>query len=186
MSILTSALPSFVCIDGEKFEINTDFKVYLSLESIIFDNSVSVYRRTAKILALCYKKLPSSLDGALEALMEFYAGGSDMQKKYDDGRKDNGRVLSFEEDAPYILSSFLTEYGINLLTAHLHWWEFLALLKGLRPSCRLCEVIKYRTVDLSKIKNREQRKFYARQKRLYALKRFEGDDEIAENLLKIF
>ena len=64
MSILTSALPSFVCVDGEKFEINTDFKVYLSLESIIFDNSISVYRRTAKILALCYKKLPSSGRGA--------------------------------------------------------------------------------------------------------------------------
>ena len=186
MSILTSKAPSFVCIDGEKFEINTDFKVYLSLESIIFDNSISVYRRTAKILALCYKKLPSSLDGALEALMEFYAGGADMQKDAGNGKKDNGRVLSFEEDAPYILSSFLSEYGINLLTAHLHWWEFLALLKGLRPSCRLCEVIKYRTVDLSKIKNKEQRKFYARQKRLYTLKRFEGDDEIAENLLKIF
>ena len=70
MSILTSKAPSFVCIDGEKFEINTDFKVYLSLESIIFDNSISVYRRTAKILALCYKKLPSSLDGALEKCLQ--------------------------------------------------------------------------------------------------------------------
>lgn len=185
MSILTSAPPSFVCVDGEKFEINTDFKIYLSLESIIFDNSISVYRRMAKILALCYKKLPSSLDGALEALMEFYAGGKDTANG-NSVKKDGGRVLSFEEDASYILSSFLTEYGLNLLTAHLHWWEFLALLKGLRPSCRLCEVIKYRTVDLSKIKNKEQRNFYARQKRLYALKRFEEDDEIAENLLKIF
>lgn len=186
MSILTSAPPSFVCVDGEKFEINTDFKVYLSLEGIIFDDTVSVYRRMAKILALCYKKLPSSLDGALEALMEFYAGGKGASDKK--VQKGTGkRILSFEEDAPYILSSFLTDYGINLLDTHMHWWEFLALLKGLRPSCRLCEVIKYRTADLSKIKNSEQRKFYARQKRIYALK---GDNpcegEIAENLLKIF
>ena len=37
----------------------------------------------------------------------------------------------FEDDAPYIYSSFMETYGIDLLTAKLHWWQFLALFRGL-------------------------------------------------------
>lgn len=188
MSILTSAPPSSVFINGEEYEINTDFRVYLSLENVIFGDSMPIQKRIAKILSLCYKRLPSTLDGALEAIMVFYAGGAD-EGGNSTGKDDGKRVLSFEEDAGFILSSFLTEYGINLMKENLHWWEFLALLKGLGQSCRLCEVIKYRTADLSKIKNKEQRNFYMRQKRLYALKSTlseDDDSEIAENLLKVF
>lgn len=190
MSILTKTPPATVCIDGEEYEINTDFRIYLSLENIIFDEKMPIQKRIAKILSCCYKRLPSSLDGALEALLIFYAGDvckDNGGKGFKNGRGE--RILSFEEDADYILSSFLTEYGINLLKEDMHWWEFLALLRGLGQSCRLCEVIKYRTADISKIKNKEQRSFYLRQKKLYALKNtsFEDDDGIfAENLLKIF
>ena len=33
-------------------------------------------------------------------------------------------------DSPYIYADFMREYGINLSTAELHWFEFRALFDG--------------------------------------------------------
>ena len=48
---------------------------------------------------------------------------------------DNGEiVLDFAIDADYIYAAFMEQYGIDLLTARLHWYSFNALLHGLHDT----------------------------------------------------
>lgn len=177
MSILSSPLPDYVTIDGKNYAVNTDFKVWISLEGIIFNSDISMPKRIAKVLSLCYIDLPPSLDKALDKIIEFY---NYMEKRNNSRDKYNikgNRNFSFEEDAPYIYSAFLKEYNIDLLKTDMHWWIFLSLFKSLGQDNRLFEIIKYRTIDISKIKNKEERAFYIRQRQRYRLSDTRSDRE---------
>lgn len=51
----------------------------------------------------------------------------------------------------------MIQYNINLFEDDLHWWKFLALFNAL-DKCELTERIHYRSVDLSTIKDKDERK----------------------------
>ena len=51
----------------------------------------------------------------------------------------------------------------------LHWWKFKALFQGLKEDNKIVQIMGYRGMDLSKIKDKEERKHYKRLKKLYAL-----------------
>ena len=51
----------------------------------------------------------------------------------------------------------MIQYNINLFEYDLHWWKFLALFNAL-DKCELTERIHYRSVDLSTIKDKDERK----------------------------
>ncbi len=182
MSILTNPLPDYVVIDSKKYNIHTDFKVWLSLEGIIFNSELSMIKRISKILSLCYIDLPPSLDKALDAVIRFYANMQKGEKISVKAGAKGKRSFSFEYDAPYIYSAFLKEYKIDLLKQDMHWWVFLSLFKSLGNDNRLCEIIKYRTMDISKIKNKEERAFYIRQKQIYRLPETRNNIEMDRDL----
>ena len=48
--------------------------------------------------------------------------------------KEKPIVLDFAIDADYIYAAFMEQYGIDLLTARLHWYSFNALLHGLHDT----------------------------------------------------
>lgn len=64
----------------------------------------------------------------------------------------------------------MDQYGINLQTIpYLHWWEFKALFTGLKEDNLIVKIMGYRAMDLSKIKDKDEKKYYKKLKRLYAL-----------------
>ena len=92
-------------------------------------------------------------------------------------------------DADYIYSAFMSQYNIDLQDIeYLHWWKFRALFDSLNENNRLSKIIQYRSMDLSKIKDKEQKKFYKNMKKLYKIDTI-SEEEKAElekwnNLLK--
>ena len=68
-------------------------------------------------------------------------------------------LFSYEIDYPYILSGFLRDYGIDLETVeYLHWWKFRMLFDGLSDDTEIKQRIMYRGINLSDIKDRDERK----------------------------
>lgn len=182
MSILTSPLPTYVTVLGKNYNIHTDFKIWLSVEGIIFDSALNMTSRIAKVLSLCYIELPPSLEEALDAIIKFYTNADDIKNSDNVKEIKCRRNFSFEYDAPYIYCAFLKEYGIDLLKTDMHWWTFLTLFKGLSSDNRLCEIIKYRTADISKIKNKEERAFYIKQKQRYRLPDIRSQEDMERDL----
>ena len=198
MNILTSKLPDSVCVNGKFYSINTDFKKWIEIENTFFDNSLEKADKLSKMLTLCYKELPPSLCDAIKGMMMFYcpcfskpdASKKENKKESYKSTKTVKRIYSFEYDAPLIYSAFYSQYKIDLLTADLHWWQFISLFKGLSPDMKICRIMEIRAANIDEIKSKEQRGHMRRMKRLYALpdlrSDFEIESDMIEGLSKVF
>ena len=89
--------------------------------------------------------------------MDFFNGNVRDSKGNGKDEKKTKKVYDFKIDAEYFISAFLIQYNINLFEDDLHWWKFLALFNAL-DKCELTERIHYRSVDLSTIKDKDERK----------------------------
>ena len=54
------------------------------------------------------------------------------------------RLYSFSKDANLIFAAFRQTHGIDLSTADLHWWEFLALFSDLGANTTFVSMISLR------------------------------------------
>ncbi|MDD6214204.1 MAG: Gp15 family bacteriophage protein [Firmicutes bacterium] len=186
MSILTQTLPKGIVSHGHYYAINTDFRTWLKFGELISDKRISTLKKAKKIIELCYKeRLPDSFDDAMTALMEFYAPKDAAQKSGGQYQKKEARVFSFSEDADLIYAAFLSEYGIDLCSAELHWWQFRALFSALPQDCRLMQVVGFRSTDPGEIKDSKKRSFYRKMRRIYALGQ-ENEIEPADILAELF
>ena len=178
MNILIDLLPSSVKIDGTEYEINSDFRTSVLFSLLIEDDSLNEEEKVLQALNLYYPVIPDNLEKAIEQIKWFYSCGKSDKPIGNKKRKTNSnKVFDFEVDANYIYSAFMSQYNIDLQDiGQLHWWKFKALLEGLKEDNKLSKIIQYRSMDLSKIKDKEQRKFYKDMQKQYSLKKESEED----------
>lgn len=169
MRIISGNAPRGVISAGVYYPVRTDFKVWLEFAALLEEKDSA--RAATRALRLCYKtKIPPDFGEALELLCEFFLGGECRQ-----GSGRGGQVMSFVKDEGLIYASFYAEYGIDLVKAQMHWWQFLALMRGLSSESALMRVASVRAIKPSDIKNPALRKRILEQKRIYAIDSREAD-----------
>lgn len=173
-------LCSSVQIDGRVYEINTDFKVWIEIEHLFFDRSKRDGQRLAEILALAYPVLPENPMEAVYGIMWFYSAG---ERNKGEGERDMLPSYDLTEDFDYVWGAFLGEFGIDLTEISMHWWKFRALLGCLSEECRFSKIVGYRTMDTSRIKDKELRRFYEKMKKRFRLKAA-FDEKVREQQLE--
>jgi len=102
-------------------------------------------------------------------LSPLIGGGNDKKSGLSKKRGNKKRIYDFEYDAPYIYAAFLAQYRIDLQRDMLHWWQFAALFKALGEDNQIVKIMGYRGMDLSKIKDKEQKAQYRKMQKIYAL-----------------
>lgn len=175
MNILTDRLPESVEIDGKEYAVHTDFRNWIQFEILLSGGMDEA--KFMKMLDLCYIDLPPSLSNAIQSMFWFYSGGKKEEKKSVPASEKKRQIYSFEFDAEYIYAAFFTQYKIDLQTADLHWWQFKSLFKSLDDDNKICKIMEYRAVDLSQVKDKEQKKFYRKMKALYRLPDLRTEEE---------
>lgn len=201
MNILYEELPDYILVSGEKYPVLTDFRVWIQFDMLFSENNEDdIAVKFIKALKLCFnldksKKLPPTLSETLQALIVFYSGCNSVlpqnSNKINKANSENkNRIYSFNFDAKYIYAAFYNQYGIDLQKEKLHWWQFNSLFESLNDDNKICKIMEYRAIDLSKIKDKEQKAFYRKMKNLYKLPDMRTDSEkemdIANNLSKLF
>ena len=178
MNILIDLLPSKIVVDGTEYEINTDFRISVLFSLLMEDDELTEEQKVLQALSLYYPVIPNDIGKAIEQIKWFYSCGKSDKPIGNKKRKTNSKkVFDFEADANYIYSAFMSQYRIDLQDiGQLHWWKFKALLEGLKEDNKLSKIIEYRSVDLSKIKDKEQRKFYKDMQKQYSLKKENVED----------
>lgn len=188
LTLLGGKLPDTIEIGGRTFKIHTDFRNWVQLEVQLFDESNSFLRKVPELLKLCYVTLPDTLREAIDGMVSFYTGP--VRQNVGRGGKAARPSYSFWQDEELIYAAFYQQYGIDLTSAALHWWQFKALLLGLGEGTPLYKVIQYRRMDTSHIQNAEERRFYRRMKELYKLcdnrSETEKEQAAAEALASLF
>lgn len=170
MSIISAPLPDYVDSEGKRYGVRTDFRVLLRYYELIH-SGLPMREKLSRIFHACYiDEIPPKAELAMKALAKFYACVSDEREDNSSRRpKTAVRHFDFEADAGYIYAAFMSEYGINLQSARLHWWEFMNLFSSLGESCRFSKIVSYRMAKPEKIKNPEQKKFIQKMQRIYKL-----------------
>lgn len=164
--------PGQVQVSGKRYEIRTDFRISILFELMMQDDDMGQREKVHKGLSLYYPAIPDDISAAVDAALWFYRCGREetMQQKRAAARRGKGRIYSFEHDAGYIYAAFRSAYGIDLQDIrHMHWWKFRFLFRSLPKDCEFVRIMEYRSMDINERMSKEQKDFYKKMKRLYAL-----------------
>lgn len=179
MNLLIDALPKKLWIGDKEYPIRWDFRIGILYELLMLDEDVEGAEKPLLALRLFYPEIPHNWKGALEGIQWFYRLGDEERNLEKNLRKKSReKIYSFEQDATYIYSAFLEQYGIDLTQERqLHWWKFRALFQGLGEDTKFCKIMGYRSMELSENMGKEQREFYRRMKTLYRLPSSKDEEE---------
>ena len=84
-------------------------------------------------------------------------------------KRNNKKAYDFEVDSDLIFTAFMSQYNINLNRDNLHWWEFMALFNSLNDDNEIVKIMNYRTIDLTSIEDKKERKMYSDLQKYYSL-----------------
>lgn len=183
MNILTDSLPETVEIDGKCYPIETDFRIWLRFDLALSDRGLSAEKKTVALFAPYKEALPPRYDAAAMALLSFYAGRKVEEKDEKTGVPTERPIYSFSHDAPYIYAAFMRQYGLDLTKANLHWLQFKALFAALDENEPFVKIMEYRSCDISKIRDKQQKQFYLRMKERYRLPDMRTDEEKERDMI---
>lgn len=160
------------CLTGDlPQDFETDFRAW-----VVYDNLAARARTEADEAALLDYAQQVLVHGPLtsgniDSFLSFYRCGVEEQEREKRSAavfRDIPRGFDFAVDGPLIWAAFLQVYSIDLRTAQLHWWDFMALFRALPDDCRICKIIEYRTADTSDMPQKT-RELYDKLRKVYAL-----------------
>lgn len=161
--LLRGAPPESVRIRETDYEVYSDFRYGVLLSELFSEPHTDGYAKARLSVKLLSPALEKGVeDGALsvreafEAVLYFYTCGIESSRT--ESRREREPALDFSFDAERIFATFWRIYRIDLSEDKLHWWKFIALLRGLPGDCDLMRVMWLRRMDISEIRDEEARK----------------------------
>lgn len=172
------SLPRSIRIGDIDYPIRTDFRTWIKVESILKDSNIPDGFKLSMIYIICdlfygNKDISTeSIDAVFDGIFSFWRMYKPVNEK---AKISHDIAYSYDNDFDLIVSAFKQQYGINLFSDDMHWFEFKSLFDGLSESTMFRKIVGYRTVDLSKV-SKEQKKEYAELKEFYRIK----DERVAD------
>lgn len=154
MNLLVEELPEAVEIDGVEWPINSDFRSCLRVILAFEDDELTGLEKQMILLTNLYPERPANNQAAIEQAIKFLNGGKTDE---DDGHP-RPRVYSFSKDAELIFAAFYQTHGVDLQSAELHWWKFLALFMDLGADTAFCQLVNLRKRVKTGRATKEERK----------------------------
>lgn len=158
------------------YKIKTSYKQGIKFELLMQDNELNKEEQVELALNLFYYKkdlkeihTEQELQTRIEDIIWFYKCGKEEKTSQNNENKREKQIYSYVFDADKIYSAFIQQYNIDLQKTNLHWWQFRSMFESLTDETQIVEIMGYRAMDLSKIKDKEERKRYRKLQKLYAL-----------------
>ena len=171
--------------DRIKIDFDTNFKIGIAFELMMQNHKYSIQAKTYQALKLFYPEMNKIKDTkkAIDDIVWFYSCGRSEEETSQKNRKGkNKQIYSYEFDNDLIYSAFKNQYNVDLEEIeYLHWWKFRAMFNGLKSDNRIVEIMGYRAMDLSKIKDKEMKKHYKQLQEEYKLPDMRSEEEKEED-----
>ena len=190
MNPLYEPFPDYVVVNDKRVRIVTDFREYIKLIDLLKDDEVNTIEKAELIMSWFLDEPAGAFSECLQALSDFvtnYRGRETRSNREEENDQEseeqhNTPVISYNQDAPYIIAGFLECYGIDLTEVpYMHWWKFQMLIDGMNEDCELKKRMGYRSIDLSKIKDKEERERIRKiQKQIAIVDRVVTSEEIGD------
>lgn len=187
--MLIDILPNSVEIEGEEYDINSNFRTSILFELMVQDDELSEVDKLVNTLNLFYPIIPPNTEKALEEILWFYRCGKDLNVKGKGSGSSTTQIYSYDYDDEYIYSAFLSQYNIDLQDIEdLHWWKFKAMFKSLKEDNEIVKIMGYRSMKVDNKMTRDEKSFYNKMKEIHKIPQSKNEAEkinaIEEALLK--
>ncbi len=174
--MIIGTLPKSLEIDGQRYDIRTDYRVALLIFKAYKDERLSDFGKAVNCLRLLYKEVPQNTEEALKKAVWFLDGG-DMPKP----KQAPAQIMDWEQDQYIIFPALNKVAGYEIRSVkYLHWWSFLGLFHGIDEGL-YSQVMNIRA---KKIKGKKlekwEREFYIEHTELINIKRKLTAEEQAE------
>ena len=171
--------------DRIKIDFDTNFRIGIAFEIMMQNPKYSMQAKTYQALKLFYPEMNKIKDTkkAIDDIIWFYSCGKSEEKTSQKNKKSkNKQIYSYEFDNDLIYSAFKNQYNVDLEEIeYLHWWKFRAMFNGLKSDNRIVEIMGYRAMDLSKIKDKDMKKHYKQLQEEHKLPDMRSEEEKEED-----
>lgn len=167
-NVLLDRLPT----EYDGFPIDTDFGIGIQIMQALENEELTQQEQIGTALSLLFLAEDSEGNSlpipdaqiAINGLMWFLTDWNHDNHKIDDKTK----VLDYDIDQWRIHSAFLSNYGIDLKTQPMHYWEFMGLLTNL-PECAFTRVVDIRSKVIDGKMSKQEKEAYKKLKEIYSL-----------------
>lgn len=170
-NVMLDPLPS----DWNGYQIDSDFRSGIQICMVLEDQSLSDMEKLAASAELLFPLIQPEIQDIQEAVEWFLSGWNLDNIQKSNKSNDTVRILDFNIDQWRIYSAFKHQYGIDLNTAEIHYWQFMGLLTTLEE-CAFTRVIDIRQKKIKNKMSKEEKEATLKAKKIYSL----GDQK--ENL----
>jgi len=164
MEGMYNKLPHSVRLNGEKFIINTDFRIFVDFEYEMqeIDQNIAinkVLKRFYPAFSLIIEQ--NLLTEAVEKFIWFYQCGKEEieSNKINLKTKKSENAFSYKHDDLYIWGAYNMYFKVDLTKDKIHWWKFKAMWKTIPQEAEFNKIKGYRSYD-GKDKNLKELKEY--------------------------
>lgn len=157
LAISQEELPTRITADDLEIPVSADFRSWIKADLIMKDRQIP---KEAKLPVICQyigldlSRLNVTIPDLWAGIFKFYM--CEQEPRGEAVSTSSATAYRFDCDWWLIYAAFIQQYGINLLTADLHWFEFRALLDGLTEQTQFIKVVQARLRDTSKLKGEEK------------------------------
>lgn len=158
-------LPLNVRINGRKFIINSDYRIFIN-----FEIEMQGEEKEKAIINALQKFYPAFsviirdnlLEEAVNKFIWFYHCG--IEEDYKQGRTSRNQVkitevFNYEYDKQLICGAYLMYANINL-HKYLHWWQFKEIWETLPDECEFVKIKAYRAYNGKDKDMLEKKEYY--------------------------
>ena len=159
-------LPTSLEIDGEQYEINSDFRIALLIFEAYADKELIYCEKAAVCLNCLYKEVPKNVEEALKKALWFLDGG-DMPKS----KRQPKPLINWDQDEGIIFPALNKVAGKEIREIdYMHWWTVLGLFNEIGEGLYSNVInIRYKLAHNKKLSKGEQ-DFYRNNKELIDIK----------------
>lgn len=157
LAISQEELPTRITADDLEIPVSADFRSWIKADLILKDRQIP---KEAKLPVICQyigldlTDLDVTIPDLWAGIFKFYM--CEQEPRGEAVSSSSATAYRFDCDWWLIYAAFIQQYGINLLTADLHWFEFRALLDGLTEQTQFIKVVQARLRDTSRLKGEEK------------------------------
>lgn len=157
LAISQEELPTRIIADDLEIPVSADFRSWIKADLIMKDRQIP---KEAKLPVICQyigldlSRLNVTIPDLWAGIFKFYM--CEQEPRGEAVSSSSATAYRFDCDWWLIYAAFIQQYGINLLTADLHWFEFRALLDGLTEQTQFIKVVQARLRDTSRLKGEEK------------------------------
>lgn len=149
---------SLVTDSGNEYSVDTDFRAWIRFQEIIEDKNILDNFKAlfcARVVGLdinVFEYEPT--DAVLNAMLAFFLCFREPKAPQ---KQTSDIAYRYKEDWGLICAAFRQQYGINLLTADMHWFYYKSLFDALTSDTMFVKIQQYRTADIAKLPKYERK-----------------------------